>query len=179
MTFSSPFLWLTFGEFQELLYFCGRETLLFYTPMNKITKYILSVVFGGFLLFVIVWMFIWAVIYPTSFEPYGVSQLGNTPFVVLHESQTTSRLCRVVNQCGYKDVIDDCPLKEVFWNDSVVIAKYQSRTWVKNDVQYHYYILHYQEGLEDKVEGPYKTESFEENIKRRSIELKDYKHNVW
>ena len=144
--------------------------------MKSIKKYILSVLLGGFLLFVIVYMFIWLVIYPTSFDPYDVSHLGNSPFLVLRETQTTSRLCRLVNQCGYKNVIDDSPVKEVFWNDSLVIAKYQSRTWVKNRIRYHYYILHYTDGLEDSVEGPYKTELFMDTIKSRGIELTDYNH---
>ena len=127
-------------------------------------------------MFVIVWMFIWIVIYPTSFDPYGVEDLSISPFVVLRESQNASRLCRVVNLCGYKDVIDDGPVKEVFWNDSLVIAKYQSRTWLKNKVKYHYYILHYKEGVEDKIEGSFKTEAFMDTIKSRGIELKDYNH---
>ena len=69
----------------------------------------------------ILWIFFWAIVgIPDDY--YGVIEISNTPYDIIRETQSKSWLCKDLGDEQYLKVIDDCPIKDVYWNDSVLVA---------------------------------------------------------
>jgi len=103
--------------------------------MIKHVKFFLFVSIGGIVVYVSLFL-----LFPSYDDPYGCIEIDRTPFVILRETQKKSWLC-IRKGYEYFKVVDSCPVKEFYCNDSIAIAKIpEIRFWKQDTV---YYLIKY------------------------------------